>query len=69
MVTAGFYYLPAAIFDLAPRARAEGLDAMRKLLAMAVASGIRLAAVELRGDDRRRRVGRPCRRARDGRRR
>ena len=47
MVTAGFYYLPAAIFDLAPHARAERLDAMRKLLAMAVASGMRLAAVEL----------------------
>lgn len=47
MVTAGFYYLPAAIFDFAPRARAEGLDAMRKLLAMAVASGMRLAAIEL----------------------
>ena len=48
MVTAGFYYLPAAIFDFAPRARAERLDAMRKLLAMAVASGMRLAAVELK---------------------
>jgi choline kinase len=47
MVTAGLYYLPAGIFDLAPRARAERLDAMRKLLAMAVASGMRLAAVEL----------------------
>jgi NDP-sugar pyrophosphorylase family protein len=46
-VTAGFYWLPAAIFDFAPRARAERLDAMRKLLAMAVASGMRLAAVEL----------------------
>ncbi|HVB81903.1 MAG TPA: NTP transferase domain-containing protein [Candidatus Binataceae bacterium] len=47
MVTAGFYWLPAAIFDFAPRARAERLDAMRKLLAMAVASGMRLAALEL----------------------
>jgi NDP-sugar pyrophosphorylase family protein len=47
MVTAGFYYLPAAIFDFAPRARAEGLDAMRKLLAMAVASGMRLAAIKV----------------------
>src|SRR6478672_1676364 len=47
IVTAGFYYLPAAIFDLADRARAERLDAMRKLLAMAIASGMRLAAVEL----------------------
>lgn len=46
-VTAGFYYLPAAIFDFAERARAERLDAMRKLLAMAVASGMRLAAIEL----------------------
>jgi NDP-sugar pyrophosphorylase family protein len=47
LVTAGLYYLPAAIFGFAPRARAERLDAMRKLLAMAVASGMRLAAVEL----------------------
>jgi choline kinase len=46
-VTAGFYYLPAAIFDFAQRARAERLDAMRKLLAMAVASRMRLATVEL----------------------
>jgi NDP-sugar pyrophosphorylase family protein len=46
-VTAGFYYLPAAIFDFAERARAEHLDAMRKLLAMAVLSGMRLAAIEL----------------------
>jgi NDP-sugar pyrophosphorylase family protein len=47
MVTAGFYWLPAAIFDLASRARAARLDAMRKLLAMAVASGMRLGAIEL----------------------
>jgi hypothetical protein len=47
MVTAGFYYLPATIFDFAPRARAARLDAMRKLLAMALASGMRLAAIEL----------------------
>jgi NDP-sugar pyrophosphorylase family protein len=47
MVTAGFYYLPAVIFYLAPRARVERLDAMRKLLAMAVANGMRLAAVEV----------------------
>jgi NDP-sugar pyrophosphorylase family protein len=46
-VTAGFYLLPATIFDLAPRARAAGLDAMRRLLAMAVESGMRLAAIEL----------------------
>ncbi len=49
MVTAGFYWLPGAIFDLAPRARAAGLDAMRRLLAMAVESGMRLAAIELPG--------------------
>ena len=46
-VTAGFYYLPAAIFELADRARAEGLDAMRKLLALALASGMRLGAIRL----------------------
>ncbi|MGH7914987.1 MAG: NTP transferase domain-containing protein [Candidatus Binataceae bacterium] len=47
MVTAGFYWLPATIFDFVPRARAERLDAMRKLLAMAVASGMRFAAIDL----------------------
>lgn len=47
MVTAGFYWLPATIFDFAGRARAAGLGAMRRLLAMAVASGMRLAAIEL----------------------
>jgi NDP-sugar pyrophosphorylase family protein len=47
LVTAGFYWLPGAIFDFAPRARAAGLDAMRRLLAMAVESGMRLAAIEL----------------------
>ena|SRR5690348_12635070 len=47
MVTAGFYWLPAAIFDFAPRARAAHLDGMRKLLAMAIGSGMRLAAIEL----------------------
>lgn len=47
MVTAGFYWLPAAIFDLAPRARTARLDAMRKLLAMALGGGMRLAAIEL----------------------
>lgn len=49
LVTAGFYWLPGAIFDLAPRARAAGLDAMRRLLAMAVESGMRLAAIEMAG--------------------
>ncbi|HZO82859.1 MAG TPA: NTP transferase domain-containing protein [Candidatus Binataceae bacterium] len=49
MVTAGFYWLPGTIFDLAPRARAAGLDAMRRLLGMAVESGMRLAAIELSG--------------------
>lgn len=47
LVTAGFYWLPAAMFELAPRARALGLDAMRKALAMALDQGMRLAAVEL----------------------
>ncbi len=47
MVTAGFYYLPASIFDFAERARTQRLDAMRKLLAMVVAGGMRLAAIEL----------------------
>lgn len=47
LVTAGFYWLPCTIFDLAPRARAAGLDAMRRLLSMAVESGMRLAGIEL----------------------
>ncbi len=47
LVTAGFYWLPAAMFELAPRARALELDAMRKALAMALDQGMRLAAVEL----------------------
>lgn len=47
LITAGFYLLPAAIFELAPAARAAGLDAMRRLLAMAVRGGMRLAAIEL----------------------
>lgn len=47
LVTAGFYWLPGTIFDLAPRARAAGLDAMRRLLSMAVQSVMRLAAIEL----------------------
>jgi len=47
MVTAGFYWLPKNIFELAPRASGMGLDAMRKALAMALADGMRLAAVEL----------------------
>jgi NDP-sugar pyrophosphorylase family protein len=47
LVTAGFYWLPGTIFDLAPRARAAGFDAMRRLLSMAVEGGMRLAAIRL----------------------
>lgn len=47
LVTAGFYWLPGSIFDLAPQARAAGLDAMRRLLSMAVRGGMRLAGIEL----------------------
>jgi NDP-sugar pyrophosphorylase family protein len=47
LITAGFYLLPAAIFELGCGARAAGLDAMRRLLAMAVRNGMRLAAIEL----------------------
>ncbi|SRR5579875_254598 len=49
LVTAGFYFLPKRIFDFVPQARALGLDAMRRFLAMLVAKGVRLLGFEIMG--------------------
>lgn len=49
LVTAGFYFLPRRIFDFAARARALGLDAMRRFLAMLIAERVRLAGFEIDG--------------------
>jgi hypothetical protein len=48
LVTAGFYMLPQGIFALAPLARARGLDALRRFLGLAIESGWRFCAIELR---------------------
>jgi len=48
LVTAGVYMLSHRIFDLAPIARACGLDALRRFLVLAIESGRRLSAIELR---------------------
>lgn len=47
MVTAGVYLLSSAIFVHAAEARARGLDAMRRFLAMLLEKGARFAALEL----------------------
>ncbi len=49
LVTAGFYFLSNAIFDFVPRARAHGLDALRRFLALLVAERVRLLGVEIHG--------------------
>jgi NDP-sugar pyrophosphorylase family protein len=49
LVTAGFYFLPRRIFDFAARARALGLDAMRRFLALLIAERVRLAGFEIDG--------------------
>jgi NDP-sugar pyrophosphorylase family protein len=49
LVTAGFYFLPRRIFTFAAAARAQGLDAMRRFLAMLLERGVRLAGVEISG--------------------
>jgi len=48
-VTAGFYMLPASIFNYRARARAEGLTAMRAFLSMLLEAGFRFAAIEVHG--------------------
>ncbi|HUY28330.1 MAG TPA: NDP-sugar synthase [Candidatus Binataceae bacterium] len=49
IVTAGVYWLPTAIFALGDDARARKLGAMRALLAMILAQGFRLRAIEVTG--------------------
>lgn len=49
LVTAGFYFFSRRIFDFAAQARALGLDAMRRFLAMLVAERVRIAGIEIEG--------------------
>ncbi|MGC1343855.1 MAG: NTP transferase domain-containing protein [Candidatus Binataceae bacterium] len=49
MVTAGVYWLPTAVFALAENARVLKLAAMRGFLAMILAKGFRLRAIEVNG--------------------
>jgi hypothetical protein len=48
-VTAGLYFLSTGIFDYAVDARREGLDALRRFLAMIIERGMRLDAIEIDG--------------------
>jgi len=48
-VTAGVYLFSTRIFSFGDQARAAGLDAMRKYLAMMLHEGMRFAAIELNG--------------------
>ncbi len=48
-VTAGLYVLSTGIFDYAADARRAGLDALRRFLAMLLARGMRLDAIEIEG--------------------
>lgn len=47
LVTAGFYLFSTRIFAYGDMARAGGLDAMRRYLALLIDQGLRFAAVEL----------------------
>jgi choline kinase len=47
LVTAGVYLFSTRIFSFADKARATGLDAMRRYLALLIGEGIRFAAIEL----------------------
>ncbi len=49
LVTAGIYFLPTRVFALAARARALGLDALRRFLGLLIAEKVRLGAVEVAG--------------------
>jgi choline kinase len=49
MVTAGFYFLSARIFDFAADARRAGLDALRRFLTLIIERGMRLDAIEIEG--------------------
>ncbi len=46
-VTAGIYLFSTRIFSFGDKARAAGLDAMRKYLALLIDQGMRFAAIEL----------------------
>src|SRR5277367_2142880 len=48
-VTAGVYLFSTRIFSFGDKARAAGLDAMRKYLAMLIREGVRFGAIELNG--------------------
>jgi NDP-sugar pyrophosphorylase family protein len=48
-VTAGIYLFSTRIFSFGNKARAAGLDAMRKFLAMLIREGVRFGAIELNG--------------------
>jgi NDP-sugar pyrophosphorylase family protein len=47
LVTAGVYLFSTRIFAFGDKARAAGLDAMRRYLALLISEGMRFAAVEL----------------------
>jgi NDP-sugar pyrophosphorylase family protein len=49
LVTAGLYFLSKRIFDFAAPARALGLDALRRFLALLIAEHVRLAGIEIDG--------------------
>lgn len=49
VVTAGVYFLSTRIFDFTENARREGLEALRRFLAMLIEKGLRLGAIELSG--------------------
>jgi NDP-sugar pyrophosphorylase family protein len=48
-VTAGIYFLSTRVFDYAADARSAGLDALRRFLALLIARGMRLDAIEIEG--------------------
>ena len=49
MVTAGIYFLSTRVFDWAADARSAGLDALRRFLALLIARGMQLEAIEIEG--------------------
>jgi choline kinase len=48
-VTAGVYLFSTQVFSFGDKARAAGLDAMRRYLALLIGEGMRFAAIELSG--------------------
>lgn len=48
LVTAGLYLFSTRIFEFAATARARGLDALRRFLAMLLEEGLRLSAIEIK---------------------